>query len=94
MREYSPYLAPIVDPERAGVSLTSFFGHENATLRTYFSYLELTTIVEDLSTLLALLESGRLTPEPGLTDSWSRLVPALDALRDGRVDGKAVLMVD
>ncbi|WP_158861724.1 zinc-binding dehydrogenase [Leifsonia sp. AG29] len=77
--------------EPARVALTDFFGHENAALRTYFSYAEQAPVNGDLSFLLGLLREGRLRADIGFTGPWETLPQALDALAEGRVDGKAVL---
>jgi NADPH2:quinone reductase len=81
------------EPEPAQLALTSFFGHENAVIRSYFSYAEPTAPGEDLATLAGLLASGRLTAPIGLHTSWDSANDALDALAEGKIDGKAVLDV-
>ena len=48
----------------------------------------------DLATLVSLVASGKLTPEIGLADSWHNLSPAITALGDRKVNGKAVLYID
>jgi len=48
----------------------------------------------DLATLVSLVASGKLTPEIGLEDSWYNLSRAVTALRERKVNGKAVLHVD
>jgi NADPH:quinone reductase len=81
------------DPEPAPLRLIDFIGHENVTLRTYFSYAEPHTIGRDLAVLVRLVTTGRLTPQIGLQVDWADINPALAALADGRVDGKAVLTI-
>jgi hypothetical protein len=49
---------------------------------------------EDLEVLLRLVAAGRLVADVGLEAPWSELGVALDALRDRRVAGKAVLRVE
>ncbi len=87
-------LIGITDPEPAQLTLTSFFGHENAVIRSYFSYAEPVPPGEDLATLAGLLARGRLTAPIGLHTSWDSTNDALDALADGKIDGKAVLDVN
>ncbi|HEX2030273.1 MAG TPA: zinc-binding dehydrogenase [Actinomycetota bacterium] len=48
----------------------------------------------DLARLVTLLASGRLRAEIGFQGSWRDPAPALHALRDRRVNGKAILRVD
>jgi NADPH2:quinone reductase len=81
------------DPEPAPLALTSFFGHENAVVRSYFSYAEPVPPGQDLATLAGLLASGRLTAPIGWHTSWDSTNDALDALAGGKIDGKAVLDV-
>ncbi len=81
------------DPEPAQLSLLDFAGHENAILRSYFSYAQPDTIDCDLASLVRLLADHRLTPHIGLRSSWTDTNAALDAFAAGRVDGKAVLDV-
>ncbi|GAA1557654.1 zinc-binding dehydrogenase [Dactylosporangium maewongense] len=45
----------------------------------------------DLATLVGLVTQGRLDPQVALTTPWSDPAPAWDALRDRKVNGKAVL---
>lgn len=81
------------DPEPAQLSLLDFAGHENATLRSYFSYAQPDTVDGDLASLVRLLAEHRLTPHIGLRSSWIHTNAALDTFAAGRVDGKAVLDV-
>jgi NADPH2:quinone reductase len=60
-----------------------------------FSELQHTrTASADLRRLADLVAAGRLDPQIGLTDSWTRAADAIQALLDRRVAGKAVLTVD
>jgi NADPH2:quinone reductase len=81
------------DPEPAPLRLIDFIGHENVTLRTYFSYAEPHTIGRDLAVLVRLVTTGRLRPQVGLQVDWADINHALAALADGEVDGKAVLTI-
>lgn len=46
----------------------------------------------DLSTLVRLVEQGRLHPEIGRTADWARTAETLVDLRERRIRGKAVLL--
>lgn len=48
----------------------------------------------DLRRLADLVADGRLDPQIDLTVSWREAGPAIEALLDRRVNGKAVLVVD
>ncbi len=52
------------------------------------------TFDEDLGTLASLIAAGDLDPQIGYEGSWRDPRPALDALRDRNVVGKAVLRID
>jgi NADPH2:quinone reductase len=68
-------------------------GGADARIETYFSYRREALAGEELAVLLDLVAAGRLVADIGLEAPWSELDPALDALRDRRVAGKAVLLV-
>ena len=89
----SVVLIGAVDPEPAQLTLLDFLGHENAAIRSYFSYAQPDTVDTDLATLAALLADQRLTPHVELYAGWDSVTAALDALAAGRVDGKAVITV-
>jgi hypothetical protein len=86
-------LVGVVDPEPAQLTLASFFGHENAIIRSYLSYAQHDAPGDDLATLAGLLAGGRLVAPIGLHAGWDQVGDALDALADGKIDGKAVLDV-
>jgi len=86
-------LVGVADPEPAQLTLTDFFGHENAVIRSYFSYDQPGPAGDDLATLTGLLASGRVTAPVGLHIGWDQTNDALDALASGKIDGKAVLDV-
>ncbi|MFB7268635.1 zinc-binding dehydrogenase, partial [Streptomyces nojiriensis] len=46
----------------------------------------------DLSTLVSLVERGRLHPEIGRVTGWERAAETLVDLRERRIRGKAVLL--
>jgi len=69
----------------------------NVTLygMSLFSELERQSMgTRELSLLLTALDDGRLGPEIDREVSWRDLGPALEALRDRRVAGKVVAIVD
>lgn len=82
------------DPAPAQLTLLDFVGHENATIRTYFSYAQPETVDRDLAALAGLLADGRLTPHLGIYAGWESTGDAVEALAAGQVHGKAVLTVD
>ncbi len=84
-------LIGVADPEPGQLTLADFFGHENAVIRSYFSYAQPGAAGDDLATLARLLATGRLTAPIGLHATWDQTGDALNALADGKVHGKAVL---
>ena len=59
-----------------------------------FSYLDSThTEAEDLATLVRLVATGRLHPEIGRVDDWSRTGDAIAALLNREVRGNVVLTI-
>ncbi len=66
-----------------------FAGPENATIR-HFHYTD-GPDDEDLATLVRLVATGRLHPELGRIEDWSQTNAVLDALRNRRIRGNAVL---
>jgi len=81
--------------EPAALDFAAFGGgHEEATIRTYFSARHEAEAGRVLQRLLHLVSDGRLQVEIGARESWDRLNDVLDALRERRFTGKAVLTVD
>ena len=82
--------------EETRISFANFAGHAGARLLAFFIYESGTpaSMGVDLATLVSLVASGKLTPEIGLEDSWHNLARAVTALRERKVNGKAVLHVD
>jgi len=82
--------------EETHISFANFAGHAGARLLAFFIYESGTpaSMGVDLVTLVSLVASGKLTPEIGLEDSWHNLASAVTALRERKVNGKAVLHVD
>ena len=82
--------------EETRISFANFAGHAGARLLAFFIYESGTpaSMGVDLATLVSLVASGKLTPEIGLEESWHNLARAVTALRERKVNGKAVLHVD
>lgn len=82
--------------EDTTISFQSFVGHHGARLTPFFSYLAgpPASFGADLAVLVSLIEAGKLTPPIGLEESWRNFGPATTALRDRRVQGKAVFHIN
>jgi NADPH:quinone reductase-like Zn-dependent oxidoreductase len=82
--------------EATPLSFSNFAGHAGARLLSFFVYESGTpaSMGADLARLVSLVAAGRLTPEIGLEDSWHNVYRAIAALRDRKVNGKAVFHVD
>ena len=82
--------------EQTPISFPAFAGHAGARLTGFFSYLsgEPASFGADLALLVSLIAADKLTPQIGLEDSWHNLARALPALRERRVNGKAIFRVD
>lgn len=82
--------------EPASINFSDFFGHENARLQTFFSFASgpPESYARDLALLANIIASGAIEPQIGMRSSWREPGRAVDALRDRRVSGKAVLEVD
>jgi len=78
--------------EDTTINFQSFVGHQGARLTPFFSYLSGSpaSFGIDLASLVSLIEEGKLKPHIGLEESWHKLGQTLAALRDRRVNGKAV----
>ncbi|OHV86717.1 zinc-binding dehydrogenase [Mesorhizobium sp. ORS 3428] len=66
-------------------------GHEGARLQTFAYYTSGSAIGTDIASLLGLVAAGRLETRVALTVPWTEIGQALDALRQRRISGKAVL---
>src|SRR5262249_34013534 len=77
--------------ELAPIGFRQFYGHEGARLHTYMSYGSGEGFGADIAALLALTEAGRLEARVDLTVPWRDVAEALEALRQRRISGKAVL---
>jgi NADPH:quinone reductase-like Zn-dependent oxidoreductase len=86
------------DPDPACFAARTFFGRApGAILRGLYVFEEIErtgTGGSDLARLAALVDAGELDPQIDLEGSWRDPGPALAALLDRRVAGKAVLHVD
>jgi len=80
--------------EPATLTISSFVPHVRQTLHPFWVFGSGEPVSQDLAVLLRLIETGRLTPVVGWTGSWERLPEAMDAMRERRVAGKAVLVVE
>lgn len=81
--------------EPARVALFDFVGHEGARIVPFLSYASGTEedIGADLATLAGLVGDGDLETTVGLVVDWREPEHAIEALREGDVEGKAVLVV-
>jgi NADPH:quinone reductase-like Zn-dependent oxidoreductase len=81
--------------EPARVSLAGFAGKHGVCIRSFYIYQTgVETFGQDLALLAGLVAGGRLRPQVGMTASWRDTAGAIQALRDRRVNGKVVLLVD
>jgi NADPH:quinone reductase len=85
------------DAETTFPTRALFGGAPGSTLRGVYIFDELEhtrSAGTDLGRLVALVASGELDCQIDLEASWRDPAPAIDALMDRRVAGKAVLLVD
>jgi NADPH:quinone reductase len=83
------------DPEPAELSLADFAGAPHSRIQPFFIYQTgVETFGRDLTYMAGLAGQGRLRPEIGMEVSWRDVSAAVEALRDRRVQGKVVLLVD
>jgi NADPH:quinone reductase-like Zn-dependent oxidoreductase len=82
--------------EETTISFANFAGHAGARIQAFFVYESGTpaSMGVDLGVLVSLVASGKLAPDVGLEESWHNLPRAVTALRERKVNGKAVLLVD
>jgi NADPH:quinone reductase len=80
--------------EPARLDFSAMHGHEEATIRSYFSARHEADAGRTLRRLLDLVAAGRLQVEIGARESWDRLNEVMDGLSERRFAGKAVLTVD
>jgi NADPH:quinone reductase len=81
--------------EPARVALGSFGGRHRVSIRSFLIYQTgVDTFGEDLAFLVGLVAGERLRPQIGMTSSWRGTAAAIEALRQRRVRGKVVLLLD
>jgi NADPH2:quinone reductase len=82
--------------QQTSLSFAHFAGHAGARLLSFFIYESGTpaSMGADLARLVSLVAAGKLTPDIGLQESWRDLYRATAALRDRKVNGKAIFLVD
>lgn len=82
--------------QESSLSFANFAGHAHATLYAFFVYEsgEPPSFGADLALLASEIGAGRLDPQVGVEASWRDPLGALSALRERRLEGKAVLSVD
>jgi NADPH:quinone reductase-like Zn-dependent oxidoreductase len=82
--------------EPSTLSFGDFGEAQNARLQTFFSFTAEPEdrFAPDLALLVSLVADGSLKPRIGVERSWREIVPVLTDLRERRVSGKAVLLVD
>ena len=82
--------------EPTTISFANFRGAPNARIQTfsYFTSEAEERFAPDLALLVSLIADGSLKPRIGEERSWRDLLQVGDQLRDRRVSGKAVLLVD
>jgi NADPH:quinone reductase len=79
--------------EPSTIDFTAMFGHEEATIRSYFSARHEGDAGRLLAMLLDLVAAGKLQVEVGFEGSWDRLNEAMDGLSERQFRGKAVLTI-
>jgi NADPH:quinone reductase-like Zn-dependent oxidoreductase len=81
--------------EQTPISFPNFAGHAFARLIAFFIYESGTpaSMGVDLAKLVSLVAAGKLKPEIGLEDSWHNVYRAAAALRERKVNGKAVFYI-
>jgi NADPH:quinone reductase len=80
--------------EELPMTLSSFRAHARQTLHPFWVYGSGESVAHDLGLLVQLTARGLLSPVVGWQGGWEHLADAMQALRDRKVAGKAVLRVD
>jgi NADPH2:quinone reductase len=77
-------------------SFADFRGAPNARIQSfsYFTSEAEDRFAPDLALLVSLIADGSLVPQIGVEQSWRDIAAVAEQLRDRRVAGKAVLLVD
>ena len=81
--------------EETSFSFPNFSGHAAARLLAFFIYESGTpsSMGVDLAKLVSLVAAGKLIPQIGLEDSWYNVYRDAAAVRDRKVNGKAVFHI-
>ena len=82
--------------EPTTLSFADFRGAPNSRVQSFsYFYSEAEDrFAPDLALLVSLIADGSLNPQIGVERSWRDFAPVAEQLRDRRVAGKAVLLVD
>ena len=80
--------------EPAPITIASFRPHVRQTVHPFWVHGSGEPVGVDLAALARLTARGLLDPVVGWAGSWEHLDQAMQALRDRRVAGKAILRVD
>ena len=82
--------------EPTAISFRDFAEHPNARIQSfsYFTSEAEDRFAPDLALLVSLIADGSLKPRVGVERSWRDFAAVAEQLRDRRVSGKAVLLVD
>jgi NADPH:quinone reductase-like Zn-dependent oxidoreductase len=82
--------------EPTTISFADFRGAPNSRVQgfSYFYSEAEDRFAPDLALLVSLIADGSLKPQIGVERSWRDFAAVAEQLRDRRVGGKAVLMVD
>jgi NADPH:quinone reductase-like Zn-dependent oxidoreductase len=82
--------------EPTTLSFADFRGAPNSRVQSFsYFYSEAEDrFAPDLALLVSLIADGSLKPQIGLERSWRDFAPVAEQLRDRRVAGKAVLLID
>jgi NADPH:quinone reductase len=82
--------------ESTTISFADFRGAQNSRVQGfhYFTSEAEDRFAPDLALLVSLIADGSLKPRIGVERSWRDIAPVAEQLRDRRVSGKAVLLVD
>ena len=82
--------------EPTTISFADFRGAQNSRVQSfhYFTSEAEDRFAPDLALLVSLIADGSLKPQIGVERSWRDIAEVAEQLRDRRVSGKAVLLVD
>jgi NADPH2:quinone reductase len=82
--------------EPTTISFVDFRGAQNARLQSFFYFTSEPEerFAPDLALLVSLIADGSLKPRIGVERSWRDIAAVAEQLRDRRIAGKAVLLVD